>query len=152
MSPRGGTAHLLRLELQRTRRFGAFFPSSSESDSPGGFRHGWRKSLVLVLAAAFASLGAEYRTPAGNFVVSAPTPEIAQQIGQYAEYYRKEKAMLWLGQEMPQWPDPIPLRVTILRDGSSGATEFGFDRGYILQPADAHRRAARPADGQRAAA
>ena len=87
---------------------------------------------MLVLAAAFASLGAEYRTPAGNFVVSAPTPEIAQQIGQYAEYYRKEKAMLWLGQEMPQWPEPIPLRVTILRDGSSGATEFGFDRGYIL--------------------
>ncbi len=89
-----------------------------------------RKSLVLVLAAAFASLGAEYRTP--NFDVSAPTPEIAQQIGQYAEYYRKQKAMLWLGQEMPQWPEPIPLRVTILRDGSSGATEFGFDRGYIL--------------------
>ena len=89
-----------------------------------------RKSLVLVLAAAFASLGAEYRTP--NFDVSAPTPEIAQQIGQYAEYYRKQKAMLWLGQEMPQWPEPIPLRVTILRNGSSGATEFGFDRGYIL--------------------
>jgi hypothetical protein len=89
-----------------------------------------RKWMVLVLAAALASLGAEYRTP--NFAVSAPTPEIAQQIGQYAEYYRKEKAMLWLGQEMPQWPDPIPLRVTVLRDGSSGATEFAFDRGYIL--------------------
>ena len=89
-----------------------------------------RKLWVAVVVAALASLGAEYRTP--NFAVSAPTPEIAQQIGQYAEYYRKEKAKLWLGQEMPQWPDPIPLRVTVMRDGSSGATEFAFDRGYIL--------------------
>ena len=89
-----------------------------------------RSWLVVVLAGAIASLGASYRTP--NFVVDAPTPEMAQQIGQYAEAYRKEKAMLWLGQEMPQWPDPCPLRVTITMNGSGGATSFAFDHGRIL--------------------
>ncbi len=89
-----------------------------------------RSWIVVVLAGAVASLGASYRTP--NFTVEAPTPEIAQQIGQYAEAYRKEKALLWLGQEMPQWPDPCPLRVTITMNGSGGATSFAFDRGRIL--------------------
>ena len=89
-----------------------------------------RSWIVVVLAGAVASLGASYRTP--NFAVEAPTPEIAQQIGQYAEHYRKEKAMLWLGQEMPPWPDPCPLRVTVTMNGSGGATSFAFDRGRVL--------------------
>jgi hypothetical protein len=89
-----------------------------------------RPSIVVVLFGALASLGASYRTP--NFVVEAPTYPIAQQIGQYAEHYRKEKALLWLGQEMPQWPEPCPLRVTVSMNGSGGATSFAFDRGRIL--------------------
>ena len=89
-----------------------------------------RSWILIVLAGAVASMGAAYRTP--NFVVEAPTPEMAQQVGQYAEHYRKEKAMQWLGQEMPQWPDPCPLRVTITMNGSGGATSFAFDHGRIL--------------------
>src|ERR1700722_16185517 len=89
-----------------------------------------RSSIWLVLAGALASMGASYRTP--NFVVEAPTPEIAQEAGQYAEHYRKEKAIQWLGQEMPQWPDPCPLRITITMNGSCGATSFAFDHGHIL--------------------
>jgi hypothetical protein len=89
-----------------------------------------RSSIWLVLAGALASMGAEYLTP--NFRVEAPTPEIAQQAGQYAEQYRKQKALQWLGQEMPQWPDPCPLRVTITMNGSGGATSFAFDNGRIL--------------------
>jgi hypothetical protein len=89
-----------------------------------------RSSIWLVVAGALASMGAKYPTP--NFVVEAPTLEIAQQAGQYAEHYRKEKALQWLGQEMPQWPDPCPLRVTITMNGSGGATSFAFDNGHIL--------------------
>jgi hypothetical protein len=83
-----------------------------------------RRQLVFVLAAVFASMGASYRTT--NFVVQAPTPQIAQQIGQYAEHYRKEKALVWLGQEMPPWPQPCPLVVTVTMEGPSGATSFSF--------------------------
>src|SRR5262249_42970252 len=63
-----------------------------------------RRTIFLVLTSVLASMGATQRTP--NFVVTAPTPQIATQVGQYAEQYRREKAQLWLGEEMPQWPQP----------------------------------------------
>src|SRR5207245_5394864 len=86
----------------------------------------------LVLIGVFAAMGAQYRTP--NFTVEAPTPEIAQKIGQYAEHYRKEKALLWLGREMPRWGRPCPVQVKITMDGAGGATSFQFDEenGQIM--------------------
>jgi len=87
-------------------------------------------SVLFVLLGTSLSLGASYRTP--NFVVEAATPQIAQQVGQYAEHYRKEKATLWLGYEMPQWGRPCPLRVTVTMGGSGGATSFAFDNGQVL--------------------
>jgi hypothetical protein len=63
-----------------------------------------RRSIYFILLGAFLSLGAGYRTT--NFVVEAPTREIAQRIGKYAEHYRREKAQQWLGREMPTWPQP----------------------------------------------
>jgi hypothetical protein len=89
-----------------------------------------RRSMALVLAGAFASLGAAY--PTQNFYVEAPTPEIARQVGDYAEHYRREKAVQWLGHEMPNWGQRCPLRVTVTMNGSGGATSFAFDRGQIL--------------------
>jgi hypothetical protein len=89
-----------------------------------------RPLVVFYFVAAVASMGASYRTT--NFVVEAPTPQIAQQVGQYAEHYRKEKAQQWLGQEMPPWPEPCPIRVTVTMGGAGGATSFAFDRGRVL--------------------
>lgn len=88
----------------------------------------WR--LLVVVLGAIASLGAQSRTR--NFVVEAPNEQIAQRLGQWAEYYRKEKALQWLGVEMPPWPQPCPLRVKVSYNGSGGATSFVFDRGRIL--------------------
>lgn len=90
----------------------------------------FRPFYIAVVVAALLSLGAGYRTQ--NFVVEAPNAQIAQTIGQWAEHYRKQKALEWLGQEMPPWPEPCPLRVTISMNGSGGATSFAFDRGRIL--------------------
>lgn len=88
-----------------------------------------RRTLGIVLLLAYFSLGAQYRTT--NFVVTAPTPAIAQQVGQYAEHYRKEKAIEWLGQEMPNWPQPCPLQVTVSMEPPSGATSFSFGGGRV---------------------
>jgi hypothetical protein len=89
-----------------------------------------QKRVTLWLAlVAVGSMGAEYRTQ--NFVVIAANPQVAQQVGQWAEHYRKEKAILWLGKEMPTWPQPCPLRVTVSMDGPSGATEFTFGMGGV---------------------
>ena len=68
-----------------------------------------RRHLVFVLAGVFLSMGASARTT--NFVVDAPTPQLAQQFAQAAEQYRKEKALQWLGQEMPTWPEPCQIRI-----------------------------------------
>jgi hypothetical protein len=90
-----------------------------------------RPSVGLVLAAALASLGASFQTQ--NFVVEASSPQIARQVGEYAEHYRRQKAVEWLGQEMPAWRQPCPLRVTVTMNGSGGATTFSFDgRGGIM--------------------
>jgi len=89
-----------------------------------------RPSIVVVVLMALSSLGAAYRTQ--NFVVEAPTPAIAQSVGQWAEYYRKQKAQQWLGTEMPTWPQPCPLRVQVTMSGAGGATTFEFDRGQVL--------------------
>lgn len=87
--------------------------------------------LAIVLVGVFAGMGsAQYRTQ--NFDVHAPNKEIAQQVGQWAEYYRKTKAIEWLGQEMPNWPQPCPLYVTVSMEGPSGATSFDFSRQHAL--------------------
>lgn len=89
-----------------------------------------RSTTVWILIAAFCSLGAQHQTT--NFLVQAPTVQIAQQIGQYAEHYRREKALQWLGYEMPPWRTPCPLHVTVNMEGPSGATSFHFVQGTIL--------------------
>jgi len=89
-----------------------------------------RRHLVLIFATVLASMGAQYRTT--NFVVIAADAQVAQQVGQYAEHYRKEKAIQWLGQEMPTWPQPCPLHVQVTMDGPQGATSFQFGQGRVL--------------------
>jgi hypothetical protein len=89
-----------------------------------------RLSTFALVAAAVGSMGATFRTP--NFVVTAPTQQIAEQCGQYAERHRKEKALEWVGKEMPNWGQPCPLLVKVTPGGAGGATTFAFDRGAIL--------------------
>lgn len=90
--------------------------------------------LAAVAAVGFAPLSADaasVRTT--NFVVEAPTQELAQEFGKLAEQYRKQKAIEWLGQEMPRWPSPCPLRITVTMSGAKGATTFTFPEGQVTQ-------------------
>jgi hypothetical protein len=80
--------------------------------------------FVAILGSPTAAFAANYRT--ANFSVDAPTPELAKKFGDMAEFYRKEKALDWLGQEMPQWHTPCPLLVQISMGGAGGATTFSF--------------------------
>jgi hypothetical protein len=86
-------------------------------------------ALVLVLASIIPSLGASFRTT--NFVVEAPTPQIAYQVAQAAEVFRKEKALEWVGYEMPTWPRPCPIQVKVTMSGAGGATSFDFRDGGV---------------------
>jgi hypothetical protein len=90
-----------------------------------------RRQLLVLLAGIVPALGASYRTT--NFIVYAPTAQIAQQFGQAAEHYRKEKSRLWLGYEMPPWGQPCPIHVKVTMHPPGGATSFIFDNGQVLR-------------------
>lgn len=82
--------------------------------------------LALVLAFTAAPVPAGERFATENFIVDAPTRELAEKFGEYAEHFRREKAMDWLGYEMPRWPQKCPLKVQITMGRTGGATTFQF--------------------------
>lgn len=87
--------------------------------------------LVAVLSAALsAAPSTTFRT--ANFVVTAPTAEFAEQVGQAAEVYRKELSLEWTGKVMPRWSSPCPIRVKVGYMGAGGSTTFQFDRGEVF--------------------
>lgn len=83
-----------------------------------------RLTGVVAILIAPALLGAGY--PTDNFVVTAPTPEIARQVGEAAEHYRRQLAIEWLGHELPRWYTRCPVYVNVGQIGAGGATTFSF--------------------------
>jgi len=84
---------------------------------------------------AATSLEDDTTSPEGtpNFRVDAPTAQLARRIGQAAERYRKEKALEWLGHELPAWSEPCPIHVCLTADGAGSATSFKFAEGQVTQ-------------------
>lgn len=88
---------------------------------------------AAILAGAILSLGAGYRTQ--NFIVEAPTPQLAEEFGRAAEAFRKDLAIEWLGRELPPWREPCPIQTTVGPEvGAGGATTFMFDQDAAGQP------------------
>ena len=85
-----------------------------------------RARVLFALLLAPALMGATYQSKGRNFTVTAPTPEIARQVGETAEIYRKQLAMEWLGYELPRWSAPCPVRVNVGQIGAGGQTTFSF--------------------------
>jgi hypothetical protein len=82
---------------------------------------------IALLVACLLSMGASYRTQ--NFIITADTPELAQQIGVAAERYRRDLAIEWLGRELPPWSDVCPVTVQVAPHlGAGGATSFYFQQ------------------------
>ncbi len=80
---------------------------------------------ALLSVALFGSLGANYRTQ--NFLISAPTPQLAREIGDQAEVYRRDLAIEWIGRELPPWREPCPIEAQVAPHlGAGGATSFMF--------------------------
>ncbi len=87
--------------------------------------------VFLAVVHCAAQAGAGYRSQ--NFTVDAPTPQLAKEIGDFAEKYRKELAIEWLGKELPSWSKPCPIKARVAQNlGAGGATSFVFDRGEVF--------------------
>jgi hypothetical protein len=97
--------------------------------------HRNRSAFARWVAAGFALAllpgltGASHRT--ANFVVEANSAEVARQVAEHAEACRVSIAQTWLGQELPAWSTPCPIKVKITRGEAGGLTSFGFSRGKV---------------------
>lgn len=84
----------------------------------------------LISLSLFTSTGATFHTP--NFIVTAPTADVAEQIGKAAEEYRRELAVFWLNQPLPNWSRPCKLKVRPGSIGAGGETKFQFVGNEVL--------------------
>lgn len=87
-----------------------------------------RAVLSLLLVPVLG--GASYRTR--NFSVEAASPEAARAVGEHAERCRAAIAEAWLGQELPDWKTPCPIRVTLTAGEAGGETNFDFGGGRVV--------------------
>ncbi len=88
-------------------------------------------AVIGWLLAGSTSLAAGYRT--ANFVVEAPTAELARKIGDAAEQYRHTLAVEWTGGPLPRWSRPCPITAQVAPHlGAGGATSFVFDKGEVF--------------------
>lgn len=65
--------------------------------------------LLLIGTTTVSVQAANQRTQ--NFLVHAPSQALANQVAEAAERYRRDLATYWLGQPLPPWPAPCPIRV-----------------------------------------
>jgi hypothetical protein len=94
-------------------------------------------ALALVIGFCIGNLcaqradGAGYKTT--NFTVNAPSLELAKEVGDAAELWRKLLAIEWLGKEMPPWSRPCPINARVApKIGAGGQTSFTFDGGEVF--------------------
>lgn len=83
-------------------------------------------ALLALCSVAAAERPRTFQDRTRNFVVNAPTPEIAKQVAQQAEVYRHKLAVEWLGKPLPAWRSPCVVNVTVGQIGAGGATTFVF--------------------------
>jgi hypothetical protein len=91
-------------------------------------RRSWRFVILGVTAVPFLA-GASFRSP--NFVVEAPSREVAQRVAEHAETCRVSIARAWLAHELPTWSSPCPIRVRLTSGEAGGLTSFGFNQGRV---------------------
>lgn len=73
-------------------------------------------------------------TRTDNFVVTAPTIQVAEAVATKAEWHRRELAKRWFGKELPDAGVPVTVKVTITTGNSGGATTFTFGEADGKRP------------------
>jgi hypothetical protein len=87
-----------------------------------------RLARFALIGASLLLLGANYRTQ--HFIVTATTPQLAQEVGLAAEQLRRDLAIEWLGHELPPWTDICPITVHVAPGKPAGGeTSFVFPVG-----------------------
>jgi hypothetical protein len=88
--------------------------------------------LPSLIAALLLGQNPQPTHQTANFVVQAANPEIARLVADAAESCRADLGKLWLEKELPDWPAPCHIYVTIDADRTAGRTDISFSRGKVL--------------------
>ncbi|MEW4488913.1 hypothetical protein AB1L42_12575 [Thalassoglobus sp. JC818] len=91
-----------------------------------------RTGIFCLVLTLFPQIASGATAKSRNFVVTAPTDEIASKVAKCAEIWRKDLAVMWLGQELPNWYRPCPISVKVGQIGAGGSTTFTFDNGEVF--------------------
>lgn len=86
--------------------------------------------LFVAVLASGRTFGDTYQTV--NFTVTAASQDVAREVGEAAEMYRRQLAIFWLGKPLPNWSRPCKLTVKVGPFGAGGQTTFQFVRGEVL--------------------
>lgn len=89
--------------------------------------------LALLTVVAMTATGRAATVRTTNFIVETARQDDAEEFARLAEQYRKQKALDWLGREMPPWKEPCRLRVIVTGNGAGGATTFDFNGREVFQ-------------------
>jgi len=97
-----------------------------------------RAALVVAVAILSAGAGRPYvSVRSQHFMVSAPTQQLANEICQAAEQFRRDLAIEWPGRELPPWQELCPIKADVAPGlGAGGATSFVFRSG---RPTEWHK-------------
>ena len=86
---------------------------------------------TFFLLASSDALAATFRT--SNFIVHADSAVFARQVGEAAEQYRKDLAILWLGEVLPNWSNPCVVTVKTGESlGPGGETVFTYCNNEVF--------------------
>src|SRR5437773_12422783 len=90
-----------------------------------------RAALIVAAAILSAGAGRPYvSVRSQHFIVSAPTQQLANEICQAAEQYRRDLSLEWLGHDLPPWQELCPIKADVAPGlGAGGATSFVFRNG-----------------------
>jgi PAS domain-containing protein len=87
--------------------------------------------LLAIAIPPFSAASVSQRST--HFVVEAPTADIADRVARAAERRLKELSQQWLGHELPDWPEPCQINVTLGPGVSRGSSTFVFRDGRVTQ-------------------
>ncbi len=88
-----------------------------------------RCAAILAAIALPMMAGASHRS--ANFTVEADHPEVARRVAERAEVCRSAIARAWIGEDLPPWPVPCPIKVNLTKGEAGGLTSFAFAGGRV---------------------
>lgn len=90
--------------------------------------------LWFALTLPQSAMGQHYLAETQHFRVFANDPNLAREVGQMAEEYRRHLALHWLEKEMPSWMEKVPVIVNCSpRMLASGETKYTLVGGRVRQ-------------------